>query len=127
MPSRLTPLGVHVCAVVPGNFESALARNAVERFPPPTDAGADLAVWYAPGADTSRSQFPGPEPVAVACQAALFDEAPLERYLVVSNAEEADRTLKQAAHEWARLNASTPHAWSHERLVVTLDAGTDGT
>ena len=126
LAKQLAPLGVHVCAVAPGNFESAIARNVVTRFTPPTDASDDLAAIYAPGADVSRSQFPGPEPVAITCHAALFDEAPLERYLVVPNADEADRTLEQAAHECARLNASTPHAWSHERLVAALDAGSDG-
>ncbi|MFO7543868.1 MAG: SDR family NAD(P)-dependent oxidoreductase [Trueperaceae bacterium] len=123
LAKQLAPLGVHVCAVAPGNFASALERNSVARFAPPADPSEDLAAWYAPGADTSRSEFPGPEPVAAACHAALFDEAPLERYLVVPNAEEADRTLGQAAHEWERLNASTPHRWSHERLVAEVDAG----
>ena len=60
--------------------------------------------------------------VAAACHAALFDEAPLERYLVVPNADEADVTLEQAAHEWTRLNASTPHRWSSERLAAEVDA-----
>jgi hypothetical protein len=77
---------------------------------------------FAPDADTSRSEFPSPEPVAAACHAALFDEAPLTRYLVVPNAQEADLILAQAAHEWARLNASTPHRWSTERLVAEVDA-----
>ena len=126
LAKQLAPLGVHVCAVAPGNFESAIARNAVTRFAPPPDASEDLSALYAPGADVSRSEFPGPEPVAAACHAALFDEAPLERYLVVPNADEADRTLEQAAHEWARLNASTPHAWPPERLVAALDARAEG-
>jgi NAD(P)-dependent dehydrogenase (short-subunit alcohol dehydrogenase family)/predicted ester cyclase len=123
LAKQLAPLGVHVCAVAPGNYASAIARNAVGRFAPPADASEDLAALYAPEADTSRSEFPGPEPVAAACHAALFDEAPLERYLVVPIADEADRTLGQAAHEWARLNASTPHRWSTERLVAEVDTG----
>lgn len=126
LAKQLAPLGVHVCAVVPGNFESAIARNAVTRFTPPPDASDEVAALFEPGADVSRSRFPGPEPVAIACHAALFDETPLARYLVVPNAEEADLTLEGAAHEWSRLNASTPHAWSHERLVAALDAGAEG-
>jgi len=126
LSKQLAPLGVHVCAVAPGNFASALVRSAVERFAPPADASDGLKALFAPGADTSRSEYPGPEPVAVACHAALFDETPLERYLVVPNAEEADVTLRQAAHEWARLNASTPHGWSHERIVATVEAGGGG-
>jgi NAD(P)-dependent dehydrogenase (short-subunit alcohol dehydrogenase family) len=69
LAKQLAPLGVHVCAVVPGNFESAISRNAVERFAPPADASEELKAWFAPDADTSRSQFPGPEPVAAACHA----------------------------------------------------------
>ena len=127
LAKQLAPLGVHVCAVVPGNFASALARNAVERFAPPADASEELKASCAPDADTSRSEFPSPAPVAAACHAALFDEAPLTRYLVVPIAEEADRTLEQAAHEWARLNASTPHRWSTERLVAELDTDRSST
>ncbi len=126
LATQLAPLGVHVCAVAPGNYASDIVRNAVGRFAPPADASEGLATLYAPGADTSRSEFPGPEPVAVACHAALFDEAPLERYLVVPIADEANAILGQAAHEWARLNASTPFRWSHERLVAALDAGVGG-
>ncbi len=121
LAKQLAPLGVHVCAIAPGNFESAIVGNAVARFAPPPDANEDLAALFAPGADTSRSAYPGPEAVAVACHAALFDDAPLERYLVVPIDDEADVTLRQAAHEWARLNASTAYAWSTERLVAELD------
>ena len=117
LAKQLAPSGVHVCAVVPGNFASAIVRNAVGRFAPTADAAPDLAAFFAPDADTSRSQFPSPEPVAEAVRAALFDEEPLERYLVVPNADEADATLRKAAQEWARLNASTPHRWSLERLA----------
>jgi NAD(P)-dependent dehydrogenase (short-subunit alcohol dehydrogenase family) len=120
LAAQLGPLGVHVCAVAPGNFESAILGNAVARFSPPPDANEALAALYAPDADTSRSHFPPPDPVAAACAAALFDEAPLTRYLVVPNVDEADLTLTRAAHEWARLNASTPHRWTTERLVAAI-------
>ena len=126
LAKQLAPLGVRVCAVAPGNYASAIARNAVGRFAPPPDAGEDLAALYAPDADTSRSQYPDPEPVAAACHAALFDAAPLERYLVVPIADEANAIIAQAAHEWARLNASTPYRWSHEQLVAEVGAGDGG-
>jgi NAD(P)-dependent dehydrogenase (short-subunit alcohol dehydrogenase family) len=122
LAKQLAPLGVHVCAVAPGNYASALVRTAVERFAEPADASEGVKALFAPGADTSRSEYPTPEPVAAACHAALFDEAPRERYLVVPNAEEADVTLRQAAHEWARLNASTPHRWKLERLLAEVGA-----
>ena len=126
LAKQLAPHGVHVCAVAPGNFDSAIERNAAARFEAPAEASPDLAAWYGPDGDTSRTMYPPPEPVAAACHAALFDEAPLERYMVVPNAEEADLTLRQAAHEWARLNASTPHRWATERLVAQVVHTLDG-
>jgi NAD(P)-dependent dehydrogenase (short-subunit alcohol dehydrogenase family)/predicted ester cyclase len=128
LAAQMAPLGVHVCAVAPGNFASAIASNAVRRFDPPDDAHPELRALFAPDADTSRSQYPGPDPVAEAVHAALFDEVPMERYLVVPDAGEADATLRKAAQEWVRLNASTPHRWSLERLAsevlgVDPDAG----
>ncbi len=117
----LEPHGVHVCAIAPGNYQSEIERNALGRFGLPTGASGDPQASLPEDLDPSRSQYPGPEPVAVACHAALFDEAPLERYLVVPNVEEADTTLAQAAHEWARLNASTPYRWSSERLVAEVE------
>ena len=122
LAKQLAPLGVHVCAVAPGNYASAIVRNAVGRFAPPVDATPDVAAFFAADADTSRSQFPGPGPVAEAVHAALFDVSPLERYLVVPIAEEADVMLGQAAREWARLNASTPYRWSLERLATEVAA-----
>ena len=109
--------GVHVAAVAPGNFASAIAKNAVARFTAPEDAPPEIREMFSPDADLSLSWLPGPEPVAEAVHAALFDDDPRERYLVVGAEEEAERTLEQAALEWARLNASTPHAWTAERLL----------
>ena len=125
LAAQLAPLGVHVCAIAPGNFASAIETNAFARFARPADASEELAARFEPGADTSRSVYPGPEPVAEACHAALFDDQPRERYLVVPNAAEADRTLGQAAHEWARLNASTSYAWSRERLLAAVAHAVD--
>lgn len=122
LAKELTPLGVHVCAVVPGNYASAIVDNAVGRFAPPVGAMPEIAAVFAPDADNSRSQFAGPEPVAAAVHAALFEDAPRDRYLVVPDAGEADVTLAQAAREWARLKASTPHRWPLARLAAEVTA-----
>ncbi|MFN2323095.1 MAG: SDR family NAD(P)-dependent oxidoreductase [Trueperaceae bacterium] len=121
LAKQLAGVGVHVCAVVPGNFDSAITTNLVRRFAPPASASDDLRALYEPGADTSRARFPGPEAVAEVVHAALFDEEPLERYLVTPDEEEAVRTLEVAAREWLRLNRSTPHRWSRERFAEVLD------
>jgi NAD(P)-dependent dehydrogenase (short-subunit alcohol dehydrogenase family) len=116
LAAQLGPDGVYVSAIAPGNYRSAIVESAVTRFDAPADAAPEVADLFEGKADRSRSSFPPPDDVAEACYAALFDETPLERYLVVPVQEEADRTLEQAAHEWARLNASTPFGWTLERL-----------
>lgn len=121
LAKQLAGRGVHVCAVAPGNFASAILTNLVQRFSAPEGASDDLKELYAPGADTSRARFPGPEAVAEAIHAALFDEDPLERYLVTPDEDEARRTLEGAAREWSRMNRSTPHRWSRARLADVLD------
>lgn len=121
LAAQLGPEGVHVAAIAPGNYASAIVKNAAERFEVPSDAPPELKALFESAGELSRAQFPPAIDVAEACFAALFDDAPGERYLVVPIVEEADRTLSQAADEWWRLNASTPFAWTTERLLAHLD------
>lgn len=121
LAAELTHQGVHVCAIAPGNFASAIAQNVIDRFAAPVGVSESIAALWAPGADVSRSEYPTPQPVGEACFAALFDASPLERYLVVPNGREADATLKKAARAWAVLNLSSAHRWSRERLLEALD------
>jgi NAD(P)-dependent dehydrogenase (short-subunit alcohol dehydrogenase family) len=122
---QLLEHGVHVCAVSPGNFESAITSNLVKRVALPEAASDRHRQMYEPGADTTRTNFPPPDAVAEACYAALFDDAPLRRYLVTPNAEEALWTLKTAALELARLNASSPYRLSRDELIALLDEATE--
>ena len=122
LAQELADRGVHVCAVVPGNFASAILENVVRRFEAPAGASEALQAFYAPGADVSRAEFPGPEAVAASCYAALFDDEPLPRYLVTPNEDEAHRILEEALGDWARLNRSTPYRWSRAQLLAALDA-----
>jgi NAD(P)-dependent dehydrogenase (short-subunit alcohol dehydrogenase family) len=125
LAKHLAPDGVRVAAIAPGNFASSIAEKSVAHFAPPPDAPPEIAALLDPDADLSLSWLPTPEPVAHACYAALFDDAPRERYLVVPTQDEADRTLAQAALEWVRLNASTSFAWTTERLLEEIE-GLDG-
>ena len=122
LAKQLTPHGVHVCAIAPGNFESAIAKNVVTRFAPPADASAGLRVLFEPGADVSRSEYPAREPVVAARHAALYDERPLPRYLVAPVDGEAEATLRQAARELVQLNGSTPLGYARAALLDTVGA-----
>lgn len=121
LAAQLEPHGVHVAAIAPGNYDSRIVANAAARFDAPSDATPELRALFENAGAQDRSEFPPPDEVAEACFAALFDEAPMGRYLVVPVEEEAEWTLAQAALEWARLNASTRYAWTLERLVEEIE------
>jgi NAD(P)-dependent dehydrogenase (short-subunit alcohol dehydrogenase family) len=125
LAAQLEPHGVHVVAVVPGNYDSRIVANAAARFDAPSDATPEVRALFEDPEAQDRSAFPPPHEVAEACFAALFDEVPRARYLVVPVADEADRTLEKAAAEWARLNAATPYAWTLERLVEEVEKASD--
>lgn len=126
LAAQMEPHGVHVVAVAPGNYDSRIVTNAAERFDAPAGAAPEVLALYEDPGVQDRSAFPPPDDVAEACFAALFDEVPLARYLVVPVADEADRTLAQAAAEWARLNVSTPYPWTLERLVEEVEKASAG-
>lgn len=119
--AQLRERGVHVCAVEPGNFQSAIAANFVQRVPLRDGAGEWLRNAYEPGADLSRSEFPPADVVAEACYHALFDANPHHRYLITPDEEEALMTLKKAALELLQLNRAASHPRSHEELHALLD------
>jgi len=119
--AQLRERGVHVCAVAPGNFQSAIATNFVQRVPLRDGASEWLRAAYEPGADLSRSRFPPPDAVAEACYHALFDASAHRRYLVTPDVEESLWTLRQATMELLQLNRAASHPCSHEELHALLD------
>jgi len=119
--AQLREHGVHVCAVAPGNFQSAIVANFVQRVPLRDGASEGLRAAYEPDADLSRRMYPPPDAVADACHHALFDRAPHRRYLVTPDAEESLLTLRQAAMELLQLNRAASHPCSHEELHALLD------
>lgn len=119
--AELRERGVHVCAVAPGNYQSAIVTNFVQRVPLRDGASDGLRAAYEPDADRSRSEFPPPDAVAEACYRALFDANPHRRYLVTPDADESLRTLRQAAMELLQLHRAASHPCSHEELHALLD------
>ena len=53
---------------------------------------------------------------------ALFSDAPLLRYMVVPNQQEAELTIGTKLNELVQLNQWSPHAYSRDELVQMLDA-----
>jgi NAD(P)-dependent dehydrogenase (short-subunit alcohol dehydrogenase family) len=119
--AQLRKDGVHVCAVSPGNFQSAILANCIGRVPKSEGASEWVSGLYQPEADLGRGAYPPPDAVARACYDALFDPYPHRRYLVTPDEDEAVRTLQQAAAELLLLNRGGSHAQTHEQLHAMLD------
>ena len=105
---EMQPLGVHVSVVEPGNYNSNIAKNAVERM------GADPKLG-------DRSRFKEPDDVAAAVAHSLFDASPKRRYLVVPVQDEADRTLRKVIAQLVELNEGHAFTLDRDTLVKMLD------
>lgn len=108
LAAQVEPLGVAVSLVEPGNYNSQIGASAEKR------AGTA-------GTFGDRSQYKEPDEVAAAVELALFEPSPKRRYMVVPNADEAARTIRQAILELVQLNEGQPYTYSREALVGMLD------
>lgn len=117
--------GVQVSVVEPGNYNSRITERAVLKMAE-EDYAQDGSPWAADveriveyGSD--RSKFKEPDEVADAVVHALFSDNPKRRYLVVPNAGEAERTIRQVIIELVQLNEGQPYTYSREELIAMLD------
>jgi NAD(P)-dependent dehydrogenase (short-subunit alcohol dehydrogenase family) len=117
--------GVSVSVIEPGNYKSKIRRTTMQRAQEKMEAaGIELT-------EEQRARFEGtaerelalkePDDVSDAFMHALFSGAPKRRYMVVPNADEAERTIRKAVEELVQLNEW--QAWSYDRdeLVKMLD------
>lgn len=105
---QLEALGVGVSAVEPGVFRTAICENTAKRvgfnFPMP-----DL------------SAFEEPDDVATAVETALSSPKPQRRYLVVSNRDQAEATIRRQFTQLVQLNEKHRYTYSRAELVKILD------
>ena len=126
LAAEMERFDVHVSVVEPGNYNSEITGRAVRKMAEEDYAqegspwAADVQGMVAYGSD--RSKFKEPDEVADAVAHALFDDKPKRRYMVVPNADEADRTIRQAMTELVQLNEGQPYEYSRDELVAMLDA-----
>jgi NAD(P)-dependent dehydrogenase (short-subunit alcohol dehydrogenase family) len=117
LAQQYTPLGVEVNIVEPGNYNSDIGRNAVER------AGGEKTFSdpkvYQLVAD--RSKYKDPDEVAAAVEHALFDPQPKRRYMVVPNQGEAERTIRAELVQLVQLNEGQPYTYDRDALDKMLD------
>ncbi len=117
LATQIAPLGVQVSVVEPGNYDSAITKNAIARI------GADAPVLKSPGykVQADRSNFKEPDEVAAAVEQALFEPNPKRRYMVVPNKNEAEITNRKQIEQLVQLNEGQPYSYDREALIRMLD------
>ncbi|MDJ0751294.1 MAG: SDR family NAD(P)-dependent oxidoreductase [Woeseiaceae bacterium] len=125
LASELEPLGVKVSVVEPGSYKSRIRRSAVSRITQQMEAaGVEITEEMQQRAkETTEREVSLDEPDAVtdAFMHALFDDAPLRRYMVVPNEGQQDATVRQAARELVQLNQWGQYSFSRDELVAMID------
>jgi len=117
LAGQLAPLGVRVSVVEPGNYNSAISKNAMARM------GADSAAVHSPGyaVRADRSNYKEPDEVAAAVEQALFEPEPKRRYMVVPNPQEAEITIRKQIEQLVQLNEGQPYTYDRMALIKMLD------
>jgi NAD(P)-dependent dehydrogenase (short-subunit alcohol dehydrogenase family) len=108
LAAELSPQGVQVSIVEPGNYNSEIAKSAVARLHADTKLG-------------DRSRYKEPDEVAAAVALALSETAPKRRYMVVPNQEEAQITIRKLIEQLVQLNEGQPYTYDRAALVKMLD------
>ncbi len=122
---EMKPAGVTVSVVEPGNYKSNIRRSSVARRMEQVAATGgevsdEMKQRYESTAERELS-YKEPDEVTQAFMHALFDDAPLRRYVVVPNAEEQAWTIGTKVNELVQLNRWGPYSYSRDELVKMLD------
>ena len=126
LDAEMAPLGVRSILIEPGNFRSDIGRStkgqvevaAARAVGTPFEAAMKRLVTVM----DSYESYPEPDAVADAASHALFSDAPKRRYMVVSNAREADVTINKAIEELVQLNQAHKFSYGRDVLVRKLDS-----
>jgi len=125
LASELEPLGVKVSVVEPGSYKSRIRRSAVARISKSIEAaGGEMTEEMQQRAKATAERevsLDEPDAVTEAFMHALFDDAPLRRYMVVPNSDQQDLTVRQAVQELVQLNQWGQYSFSRDELVAMLD------
>jgi len=108
LAGELEPQGVKVSVIEPGNYNSDLGKNALQR------TGIE-------GRMTDRSKYKQPDEVAAAVSLALFEDSPKRRYMTTPNQEEAERTVRKQIAQLVELNEGHAYTYDRDALVKMLD------
>jgi NAD(P)-dependent dehydrogenase (short-subunit alcohol dehydrogenase family) len=124
LAAEVEPLGVKVSVIEPGNYQTRIRRSAAKRVMARVEGegGAvtsEMEAQYK-GMEKVELSYKLPDDVTRAYQHALFDDAPLRRYVVVPNAEEQQLTIQTKIRELVELNGWGPYSYDDEAMVKML-------
>jgi NAD(P)-dependent dehydrogenase (short-subunit alcohol dehydrogenase family) len=127
---EMEPHGVSVSVVEPGSYKSEIRRNTVARMHGELAAAGgkvteEMKENYQETAERELS-YKEPDEVSEAFMHALFDDAPLRRYLVVPGPDQQAATINKQISELAELNQWGPYQYSRDELIEMLDAALSG-
>ena len=127
---EMESLGVKVIAVEPGNYKSKIRRTGASRDLEQVKAAGgevteEMKMAYEATAARELS-YKEPDEVSEAFLHALFDDAPLRRYMVVPNEGEQAMTIQAKLNELVQLNQWGPYSYSRDELVELLDGALSG-
>lgn len=125
LAEEMAPHGVSVSVIEPGNYKSNIRRSSVNRMiAQRQSAGGEISDEMKAQLEQTTERelsYKEPDDVSKAFLHALFDDAPLRRYMVVPNQEEQGWTIGAKINELVQLNSWGPYSYSRDELVKMLD------
>jgi NAD(P)-dependent dehydrogenase (short-subunit alcohol dehydrogenase family) len=124
LAAELSPFGVQVSLIEPGNYGTSIGRNMLARTDTSAVKGSRFERQWR-GALAALGDFeknPPPDAVADAVFDALSSTNPKHRYLVVPAANQATIVLRQLVNEIVQLNNDQPYQLDRDALVKMLDS-----
>ena len=125
LAAEMEPHGVSVSVVEPGNYKSNIRRSStLRKLDRVRDAGGEVTDDMKKQYDQTAARelsYKEPDEVSEAFMHALFDVAPLRRYMVVPNAREQEMTIRTKINELVQLNTWGPYSYSRDQLVEMID------
>jgi len=124
LAGEMAPHGVWVSVIEPGNFQSRIRRSgALRRQARVVAAGGVITPEMQKEYEETEARelsYKEPDAVSEAFVHALFDDAPLRRYMVVPSAQEQAMTISTKIQQLVQLNEWGPYSYSLEELTEML-------
>ncbi|MEE4296415.1 MAG: SDR family NAD(P)-dependent oxidoreductase [Wenzhouxiangella sp.] len=124
LAGEMAPHGVQVSVIQPGNFQSYIRRNSVQRrHARVLQAGGEMTEEMEQefaATEARELSLDEPDAVSEAFMHALFDDNPLRRYVVVPNEQEQQMTITNKIQQLIQLNQWGPYSYSEEELISML-------